>query len=80
MYVPRGEFVSFKLILQPGEGSTDSAGLEELVIDHREADRSLIHHYLGVATLGWDTGAQLAKTQFPVLLSLRPPVSSIHLA
>lgn len=46
-------------ILQSGAGSADSAGLEALVIDHGEGDRTLVHHQLGVDTLGWGIGGQL---------------------
>jgi hypothetical protein len=62
MYVPKRGFAGFKPVLQSGGGSTDSAGLEQLVIDHGEAGRPLIHHHLRVDTLDWGIGAQLPSS------------------
>lgn len=58
MYPGEGLLAS-KTILQSGAGSADSAGLEALVIDHGEADRTLVHHQLGVDTLAWGIGGRL---------------------
>lgn len=62
MHIPRSEFAGFKPVLQSGAGTTDFAGLEQLVIDHGEAGRPLIHHRLRVDTLGWGVEAQLPSS------------------
>lgn len=80
-----GVGLSASKTLQSGAGDAESAGLEALVIDHEEADRPLIHHHLGVDTLGWGMEARLpgswsCEDSVPYPLVPRSPANSIHLA